>query len=149
PETFPVRAPKHEGRLRRGAAFVVVRADGFLLLRSRPPSGLLGGMTEVPTSEWRHDFDDAQALMAAPPLRRPNPKCPRLAGSVRHVSPHFPRRLIASTAPAAATTPAPAGMRWVALTDVADEALPNLMRKVVAHALPEAPPPDVMDARKQ
>src|SRR5499426_2468049 len=30
PETFPVKAPKAEGRLRRGAAFVVVRSDGFV-----------------------------------------------------------------------------------------------------------------------
>ena len=49
PETFPRKAPKKEGRLRRGAAFVVVRADGHVLVRSRAPKGLLGGMTEVPT----------------------------------------------------------------------------------------------------
>ncbi len=30
---------------------------------------------------------------------------------------------------------APAGMRWVALAELAGEALPNLMRKVLAHAL--------------
>src|SRR6266508_4541197 len=47
PETFPRKAPKREGRLRRGAAFVVTRADGFVLVRSRAPKGLLGGMTEV------------------------------------------------------------------------------------------------------
>jgi A/G-specific adenine glycosylase len=34
-----------------------------------------------------------------------------------------------------ARTPAPAGMRWVALADLAGEALPNVMRKVLAHAL--------------
>jgi hypothetical protein len=27
-------------------------------------------------------------------------------------------------------------MRWVALAEVASEALPNVMRKVLAHALP-------------
>ena len=35
-ETFPRRIPKREGALRRGAAFVVRRADGFLLVRTRP-----------------------------------------------------------------------------------------------------------------
>ena len=58
PQTFPRKAPKREGKLRRGAAFVAVRADGCVLLRSRPPKGLLGGMTEVPTTDWSHDFDD-------------------------------------------------------------------------------------------
>src|SRR5262245_39419565 len=48
PETFPRKAPKAERPLRRGAAFVAVRADGFLLVRTRPEKGLLGGMTEVP-----------------------------------------------------------------------------------------------------
>ncbi len=35
-ETFPRRIPKREGALRRGAAFVACRADGFLLVRTRP-----------------------------------------------------------------------------------------------------------------
>ena len=35
-ETFPRKAPKREGRLRRGAAFVALRADGRVLLRTRP-----------------------------------------------------------------------------------------------------------------
>src|ERR1700683_1781708 len=57
-ETLPRRLPKREGTLRRGAAFVVRRADGFLLVRTRPAKGLLGGMTEVPTTEWTQDFDE-------------------------------------------------------------------------------------------
>ena len=61
-ETFPRRVPKREGVLRRGAAFVVRRADGFVLLRTRPEKGLLGGMTEVPTTEWTKDFDESVAL---------------------------------------------------------------------------------------
>ena len=56
-ETFPRKAPKREGKLRRGAAFVALRADGRVLLRTRPEKGLLGAMTEVPGSDWAHDFD--------------------------------------------------------------------------------------------
>jgi A/G-specific adenine glycosylase len=58
--TFPRRAPKREGALRRGAAFVARRADGMVLVRTRPAKGLLGGMTEVPTTAWSKDFDDTQ-----------------------------------------------------------------------------------------
>ena len=50
-ETFPRKAKKKAGELRRGAAFVVTRGDE-LLVRTRAEKGLLGGMTEVPTSEW-------------------------------------------------------------------------------------------------
>src|SRR6266851_4555847 len=46
-ETFPRKAAKKTGTLRRGAAFVVTRGDE-LLVRTRPEKGLLGGMTEVP-----------------------------------------------------------------------------------------------------
>src|SRR6266567_1526220 len=41
-ETFPRKAPKKSGTLRRGAAFVVTRGEE-LLVRSRPDKGLLGG----------------------------------------------------------------------------------------------------------
>ena len=34
-----------------------------------------------------------------------------------------------------ARTRAPEGMRWVPIATLADEALPNVMRKVIAHAL--------------
>jgi A/G-specific adenine glycosylase len=136
PETFPRKAPKVEGRLRRGTAFVVVRADGYVLLRSRPPRGLLGGMTEVPTSEWTRDFAEDDALAAAPRLPRVRPRWRRLPGVVSHVFTHFPLELVVLRADVPASTRAPAGMRWVALAEVAGEALPTLMRKVLAHALP-------------
>ena len=134
PETFPVKAPKREGRLRRGAAFVVARADGHVLVRSRAPKGLLGGMTEVPTTEWTHDFDQCHALVGAPRVSRARPKWRRIPGVVTHVFTHFPLQLTVYTATVAANTPAPVGMRWVALAELAGEALPNVMRKVVAHA---------------
>src|ERR1700730_16176835 len=65
-ETLPRRTPKREGTLRRGAAFVVCRADGMVLVRTRPTKGLLGAMTEVPTTEWLHDFDEGKARTGAP-----------------------------------------------------------------------------------
>ncbi len=65
-ETFPRRTPKREGALRRGAAFVARRSDGFLLVRTRPAKGLLGGMTEVPTTEWATHFEESDALDYAP-----------------------------------------------------------------------------------
>jgi A/G-specific adenine glycosylase len=60
-ESFPRKAPKREGALRHGAAFVVLRDDGRILLRRRPTKGLLGGMSEVPGSEWSADFDARKA----------------------------------------------------------------------------------------
>jgi A/G-specific adenine glycosylase len=131
-ETFPRKAPKKAGALRRGAAFVVVRTDGHLLVRTRPAKGLLGGMAEVPGTDWSAGFAPPDALAEAPlalPFRR-------LPGVVSHVFTHFPLELTVFSAGAPAGTPAPDGCRWIALADVAEEAFPTLMRKVIAHALP-------------
>jgi A/G-specific adenine glycosylase len=134
PELFPIKAPKIKGRLRRGAAFFLQRADGAVLLRQRPAKGLLGGMTELPTTEWAHDFEDAAALAQAPRLARLRPKWRRVPGVVTHVFTHFPLELTVYAAEVAAATPAAEGARWVAAAELAGEALPTLMRKVVAHA---------------
>jgi A/G-specific adenine glycosylase len=134
-EHFPVKAPKRTGKLRRGAAFVAVRADGCVLVRSRPPKGLLGGMTEVPTTEWTNAFDADSALDQAPRLSRAKVNWRRIPGVVTHVFTHFPLQLVVYRAEVSAKTSAPEGTRWIALADVAGEALPNVMRKVVAHAL--------------
>jgi A/G-specific adenine glycosylase len=131
-ETFPRKAPKREGALRRGAAFFVLREDGCVLLRSRPEQGLLGGMSEVPGSEWSADFDPAQARKQAP---FDKVEWRRKAGVVTHVFTHFPLELTVFTGSVPRGTAAPTGARWVKLAALSGEALPNVMRKVVAHAL--------------
>jgi A/G-specific adenine glycosylase len=135
-ETFPRRLPKRERQLRRGAAFVAQRPDGFVLVRTRPARGLLGGMTEVPTTEWSKDFDESSAQKSAPRFAsRTSPKWRRTTGIVRHVFTHFPLELSVYAATVPARTVAPSDTRWVAVADLAGEALPSLMRKVLAHAL--------------
>jgi len=133
-EMFPRKAPKREGTLRKGAAFVVLRADGCVLLRTRGDKGLLGGMTEVPGSAWARDYKIAGALADAPKLRG-KAEWKKLSGRVRHVFTHFPLELTVFSAQVPRGTPAPKGMRWVKLQDAHAEALPNLMRKVLAHTL--------------
>jgi A/G-specific adenine glycosylase len=135
-EMLPRRLPKREGTLRRGAAFAAHRADSFLLVRTRPAKGLLGGMTEVPTTEWTQDFDEGSARDAAPRFAKSGKPVAwhRLPGVVRHTFTHFPLELTVYRAKVPANAPAPAGTRWIALADIAGEALPSLMRKVVAHA---------------
>jgi A/G-specific adenine glycosylase len=138
-ESFPRKAPKKSGTLRRGAAFVVTRGDE-LLVRSRPEKGLLGGMTEVPGSDWRAGQDDATAKQQAPELKGLS-RWQRKVGVITHVFTHFPLELVVYTAKAEARTRAPKGMRWVPIATLADEALPNVMRKVIAHALDISAPP--------
>ncbi|MCP1913276.1 A/G-specific adenine glycosylase [Bradyrhizobium elkanii] len=132
-ETFPRKAPKKSGILRRGAAFVVTRG-GELLVRSRAEKGLLGGMTEVPGSQWLAEQEDAAALAQAPDLKGVT-RWHRKAGVVTHVFTHFPLELVVYTASVPPRIRAPDGMRWVPVATLDGEAFPNVMRKVIAHGL--------------
>ena len=137
PEMYPRKAERSEGRMRRGAVFVVRRADDMVLVRQRPPKGLLGGMTELPTTTWSHDFRSLRARAEAPVLAQANGgghKWRRLPGVVRHTFTHFPLELTVYVTDVAANTCAPPGTRWVRVQDLDNEALPSVMRKVVAQA---------------
>ena len=134
-ESFPRRAKKREGQLRRGAAYVAIRADGHVLVRRRAARGLLGGMTEVPTTEWHPAFDTTVALAEAPRLGVAEEVAwRRIAGVVNHVFTHFPLELAIFTAHVPHGADPPEGMWWLASDKIADAALPSLMRKVLAHA---------------
>lgn len=128
-ETLPRKMPKKPKPQRFGVAFWAVRPDGAVLLRRRPESGLLGGMMEVPSTEWRdRPWSEAEALEHAPLAADWRP----LAGAVRHVFTHFGLELAVLACDAGAG--ASADGRWVAQEDLAAEALPTVMRKIVRHA---------------
>ncbi|MDQ0391656.1 A/G-specific adenine glycosylase [Labrys monachus] len=129
-ETFPRKAPKARRPLRRGAAFWVTRPDGWVLVRKRPDKGLLGGMTEIPSSVWSEDFDAAGAVGHAP-LKM---KWRRLPGEVQHGFTHFELAVTVYAADAPLTAKAPPDCRWVRLADLDGEALPTVMRKIAALA---------------
>ncbi len=132
-EALPRRSPKALKPTRRGLAFVLARKDGAVLLRKRPPKGLLGGMDEVPSSPWREGkFSPADALAEAPLPA----KWTLLDGLVRHTFTHFHLEL--SVARATATTDRLAtllpGSAWCTLDLLDDRALPTVMRKVIEKA---------------
>ena len=133
---LPVKAPKKDRPVRRGAAFVAVRDDGAVLLRRRPAKGLLGGMLEVPSTDWL-------AAPAACPQPRGNEPLPALwrplGGLVSHTFTHFHLELEVHLALGVAAG-APPGCAWYARAVLSDEALPSLMRKVLAHALIDTRP---------
>ena len=134
-EALPRRAPKAEKPTRRGVAFVLSRRDGAILLRKRPPSGLLGGMDEVPSSPWREGDLSVEAALAEAPVPA---KWQVLDGLVRHTFTHFHLELVVVRAVATtgrlAELAAP-GATWCALDRMTERALPTVMRKVIAHAV--------------
>ncbi|MEN3930381.1 A/G-specific adenine glycosylase [Microvirga sp. W0021] len=130
-ETLPVKAPKQVRPTRLGAIFVIERKDGAILVETRPPSGLLGGMAAFPSSQWAEDYDLSKAMLDAPMELR----WKRLMGEVKHVFTHFQLLLTVYVGRAALDAEAPEGMRWVPRKHIDDEALPSVMRKVLSHAI--------------
>jgi A/G-specific adenine glycosylase len=129
PEDYPRKAAKAARVVRRGAAFVAVRADGALLARTRPPKGLLGGMTETPTTDWTPD-----GALPADAEGAPLAAAWRGCGVVRHVFTHFPLELSVLRADVDRRTPPPEGMRWIPAREIAGEAFPTLFRKILTAA---------------
>ncbi|WP_428032658.1 A/G-specific adenine glycosylase [Ancylobacter sp.] len=128
PERYPVKAAKLARPTRAGVAFLAVRADGAVLVRSRPAKGLLGGMSEVPSTPWEPGgitHPSAHAPLAA--------KWTALNTTVTHVFSHFALELQVWRAEVPAQTKAPAGHRWVLPQGFDAEAFPTVMRKVLRH----------------
>jgi A/G-specific adenine glycosylase len=132
PGDYPVKAAKADRPTRVGEAFVAVRSDGAVLLRTRPERGLLGGMSEVPGGEWVAAADRREA---APPLPA---EWRRVPGTVVHVFTHFRLELTVFRGEVARDAPAPAGHWWSPERNLSGEALPSVMKKAIEAALPGA-----------
>jgi A/G-specific adenine glycosylase len=84
-DELPRKVAKPARPLRHGVHFWLADAEGNVLLRRRPLTGLLGGMTELPGTGWRASPWDATEALALAPMDvtwRP-------AGQVRHGFTHF------------------------------------------------------------
>ena len=126
-ETYPRKAPKVPRPQRYGICFAMIDKQGRIALERRPEKGLLGGMMQVPTSEWRGAaFADDEI---APPL---SAKWRKLDGKVIHVFTHFALDLTVLVARGVKADPT---YRWVGAEALGNVALPSVMQKVVEKAL--------------
>ena len=128
---LPRRARKAARPTRRGTAWLALDRDGAVLLRRRPESGLLGGMWEVPSSDWKEGGDGREAAAEARP---PAAAEWRDAGEVVHVFTHFRLELAVKRATLKASDAHRfgTGAQWVARDALASYALPTVMKKVIA-----------------
>jgi A/G-specific adenine glycosylase len=83
--SLPRKTPKKARPVRFGVHFWLTDLHGRVLLRTRPYKGLLGGMTELPGTEWRAEPWTVQEALTVAPMRVDW----RGAGQVRHGFTHF------------------------------------------------------------
>ena len=126
---LPRKLPKAKIPTRKGIVFWIERRDGHVLLRRRPQKGLLGGMMEVPSTPWTARFP----ANVEPPMVA---SWKKLAVQVEYTFTHFHLELNVWKAMTAETSLPEGDYSWVHLRDIGHEALPSLMRKVVALAAP-------------
>jgi A/G-specific adenine glycosylase len=130
-DTLPRRNPKAATPTRYGTAFWIERGDGAVLLRRRPEKGLLGGMMEVPSTEWTTSL--LRNVETAAPLKT---SWKKLKGKVEHTFTHFHLELsVLKAKPVIAIGELCPTYRWVPRQELYSEALPTVMRKVVALVL--------------
>jgi len=136
-EQLPHKEEKGARPTRRGAAFVVLREDGAVLLRERPLKGLLGGMLETPSTPWEDKAPNGKAVADHAPVEAAWTELP---GLVEHTFTHFRLELAVYRAEVGADAllteaAEPERCLWVHARDLHGAALPSLMRKVIVHAL--------------
>ena len=129
-DQLPRRAPKLARPERRGIAYWLedapIHKDGRVLLRRRPPTGLLGGMVEVPSSDWRED--ELPEIGTQAPLDADWIETGR---RVRHVFTHFGLELEIVRAVVRRPPALPAPYLWATLAQMDVLALPTAMRKII------------------
>ncbi|PDT85464.1 A/G-specific adenine glycosylase [Sinorhizobium sp. BJ1] len=132
PETFPRKAAKKERPLRLGAAFVAIDKADAVYLRKRAETGLLGGMTEVPGTDWTARRDGETSIEA-----QPFTAAWEACGTVTHVFTHFELRLSVYRAKVAQAGACAEGW-WEPIASLKAQALPTVMKKAIAQAIPHA-----------
>jgi len=128
PERFPLKTAKPEKPTRYGAVFWLTRKDGAVLLRRREEKGLLGGMMEVPGTEWL-DRPPSTPLADAP-LKL---EWQKVDASVRHTFTHFHLEL--QIYRGAVGLGDPKLGTWITPDRFGEVAVPTLYRKVAKAVL--------------
>ncbi|MGP3696828.1 A/G-specific adenine glycosylase [Rhodobacter sp. NSM] len=117
---LPRKAPKAEKPLREGTLWIARRADGAVLLETRPETGMLGGMLGWPGTDW-----DRSGRPSGPPLEA---EWQDAGAEVRHTFTHFHLRLTVLLAEVPQDA-APDRGAFVPQALFQPAALPTLMRK--------------------
>ena len=124
---LPRKTPKRARPTRHGVHFLLFDDTGAILVRRRPPKGLLGGMLEIPGTPWRTTPWEAAEALAHAPL--PGLAWQPLPGEARHGFTHFELRMTLLTARLPGPTEA-SGFAWMP-PQAAHAAMPSAMHRLL------------------
>jgi len=123
---YPKKEPKKARPNRYGAVFYLEN-EGKILLNRRPEKGLLGGMMELPGTEWSHEPPSLDVWMQQAPEQR---NWQRVEQQITHVFTHFTLYLDVFKSERETRHD---GV-WADLNALESHALPSVMMKAIKHA---------------
>ncbi len=126
-ETYPRKAAKKVKPIRYGTAFVHLNENGVLVSR-RPEKGLLGGMLEVPGTDWETALPAPSKVQCSAPYINIDWQ---KAMPIRHIFTHFDLRLEVLAARSTHTDNA----HRIEVAALDQAALPSVMMKVIKSGL--------------
>jgi A/G-specific adenine glycosylase len=130
-ETLPHKSPKKTKPTRLGTAFWCLNEDRDVYLRRRPSSGLLGGMMEIPSTEWSEAGILGEYAVADAPLEA---EWRELPGVIRHTFTHFNLELRVLAGRIETMDNRSRG-NWHPIANLDRAGLPSVMVKIARHAL--------------
>lgn len=136
PEAYPVKAAKPARPVRRGVAFWIERSDGAVLLRRRPERGLLGGMMEFPSTDWREPEWPLEEAVSMAPIET---QWCAIPGMIRHTFTHFHLEITVLRGQVKDNRePGGNSNVWSPPSRFSEHALPTIMKKVARHVRGQA-----------
>ena len=127
-EKFEYKKFKKMRKELNGVVFWITRNDGSVLLRRRANSGLLGGMIEFPSTQWRENEWEHQEACNFAPIRANFSEIP---GVISHTFSHF-RLKLRLLYGSSKMTNISEGI-WAKPSEFKNFAFPTLMKKVFIH----------------
>lgn len=129
PALYPKKAAKKPKPTKTAYVFWLENTDGDVLMRKRPPKGLLGAMMEFPSTDWQEaPLSKQQAISKAPA----NCLWREMDGEIKHTFTHF--HLVFKILKGKINSHRGVTGQWIAPDRFEDHALPTLMKKI-AHKM--------------
>ncbi|MCW9032909.1 MAG: A/G-specific adenine glycosylase [Rhodospirillales bacterium] len=126
PTDYPKRAPKKKKPTRYGIVFYIENGEGELLLNRRPEKGLLGGMMELPGSDWREEEWGKEDVENVAPFEG---EWKALEAKVHHTFTHFHLELTVVRGKAGRNVQT--NGLWCPKKELKGQALPTVFKKVI------------------
>lgn len=123
-EDYPKKSPKQLKPTRYGYVYWVTMPNGNVLIHNRPASGLLGGMTGLPTSDWETDISAVEHLGIFNKAYIPDNEVTK----IKHVFTHFNLYLSLHRIQTDTFKP-PENYKWIEQDKIPNIGLPSVFSK--------------------